>query len=320
MAYQSPSGALYNPAAYGKVPVIPATSTTKTGQVAGWTTALPGYEGLAGQASGLAGKYMAGQLPADVLSNITTAAAERGIATGSPGSPNANAAYLRALGLSTLDLEQRGMQDYINLLNASPRTTTTDTTQTIDNSVLKAIYEAAPDPYLAAMANLQARLSGEGAGKKAGAGGGGGGFTITGGPAGGKDKAFGPISPATWSAEQSALLDRLNQERLNRYAPASATINLGGGYVPPGGGYTAPPASTYYDPFADASRYDPYGERAGMTDWGIGAGLTPAEIAAMQEATTYGDYYDTGGAPTGEAYPGEDADLAAYEAWIMGEG
>jgi hypothetical protein len=148
------------PSAYGSIPNIPETTTSK--QVADWTSQLPNYAALSQQASDLAGTYMSGQVPSDVIRLLQQQAGERGIATGMPLSENANAAYLRALGLTSLDLQGRGMQSYTNLLQASPRTTTT--TQEQSNNVLKAIYEAAPNPYAAAMANLQAMQMGRGSG------------------------------------------------------------------------------------------------------------------------------------------------------------
>lgn len=161
------TGYIYNPAAYGSIPNIPPTSTNTT--TSSWTSQLPQYEALSGQASGLAGSWMRGELAPDVISNIQRQAAERGIRTGvGPGSPNANAAYLQALGLTTQQLQQTGLQDYLQLLAQSPRTTTQQ--QVIDNNVLQAITSAAPDPYSAALANMAAQA----AGLRGGAGAGGG--------------------------------------------------------------------------------------------------------------------------------------------------
>lgn len=51
---------------------------------------------------------LTGQLPPDVTRMLTQGAAERGVAGGFAGSPNDTAAYLRALGLTTLDVQQKG--------------------------------------------------------------------------------------------------------------------------------------------------------------------------------------------------------------------
>jgi len=79
---------------------------------------LPNYQGLLGQASGLAGSNLAGQLPQDVITQIQQSAAERGVATGSAGSPNA--AYLRALGLTSLGLQNTGFQQFGSLVGLTP--------------------------------------------------------------------------------------------------------------------------------------------------------------------------------------------------------
>ncbi len=156
---------LYNPAAYGSIPNIPASSTATSTSTAGWTPQFPNYPGLASQASGLAGSLMAGQIPKDVLTQMQQQAAERGVAIGDPYGANANASYLRALGLTSLGLEQQGMQNYLSLLSQSPRMTTQTGTQTTPNDVLRAIYAAAPDPFAAAMANLEAQRMGLGQGE-----------------------------------------------------------------------------------------------------------------------------------------------------------
>lgn len=185
---------LTKPSAYGSVPNIPATSTNTT--TSSWAPNLPNYAGLAGQASDLASTWMKGQLSPDVIANMATAGAERGVAMGSPGSPNANAAYLRALGLSSQGLQQQGLQDYESLLAGAPRTTTS--TQTIDNNVLKALYAAAPNPMDAALANLAAEYLGLQAGAGTQGGTGGGGYTITPG-AGGGINTNAPLPPDTRS-------------------------------------------------------------------------------------------------------------------------
>lgn len=151
---------LHMPGAYGSVPDIPETTTNL--QTQDWMTQLPDYGALSTQASGLARSQMAGQVPQDVIQQLQQQAAERGISTGMPGSDASNAAYLRALGLTSLGLQQQGMQSYLNLLSQSPRSTTQKTVTS--NNVLKAIYEAAPSPFMAAMANLQGQQGGLAAG------------------------------------------------------------------------------------------------------------------------------------------------------------
>lgn len=62
--------------------------------------------------SGLVESQLRGQLPPDVINQIAQRAAERGVATGSPGGPGANAAYLAAIGRSSLDLVGQGQKAY----------------------------------------------------------------------------------------------------------------------------------------------------------------------------------------------------------------
>lgn len=160
-----------NPAAYGSVPRIPATTTNVA--TTGWTPSFPQYPELAGAASTVAGTQLAGEFDPEDIVQMRREAAEMGVQTGAPGSPNATARYLASYLLGRAKMRQQGMQSYLNLLAQSPRTQTQS--QTVSNNVLQAMYAAAPQPYAAAMANLQAQRSGLGAGLGAFGGGGGGG-------------------------------------------------------------------------------------------------------------------------------------------------
>jgi hypothetical protein len=83
--------------------------------------ALPGFTNMLGQMSGTIGQQLAGQVPSDVLNQIMQQAAERGIATGGmPTSPNSNAAYLRALGLTSMGIQQQGMQNLGSAISMLP--------------------------------------------------------------------------------------------------------------------------------------------------------------------------------------------------------
>lgn len=81
---------------------------------------LPGYGANLQQATQNTGNLLRGQVPLDVLQQIQTAGAERGVATGSAGSPNANAAWLRALGLTSLGLQQQGQQNFSQQIADTP--------------------------------------------------------------------------------------------------------------------------------------------------------------------------------------------------------
>jgi hypothetical protein len=81
---------------------------------------LPGYANAVGQRSENTQQMLQGQLPQDVVNQISTRAAERGIAGGSPGGPNANAAYLSALGLNSLQMMNQGSQQLSQSIQDTP--------------------------------------------------------------------------------------------------------------------------------------------------------------------------------------------------------
>jgi len=110
--------------------ISPATVTPSTTAPAATNTAitlgnqaysqLPGYsEALANVGANIKSET-AGQLPPDVLRQLQQAAAERGVSTGSPGSPNSNASYLQALGLNSLQLTNTGQANLQNILPVLP--------------------------------------------------------------------------------------------------------------------------------------------------------------------------------------------------------
>ncbi len=68
------------------------TDITNVEAASGLNANLPNYQALTTTASGDILSNLQGDIPADVWRNIEQAGAERGVATGSPGSPNANAA------------------------------------------------------------------------------------------------------------------------------------------------------------------------------------------------------------------------------------
>ncbi len=81
---------------------------------------LPQYATNVGQRATNTNAMLKGQLPQDVINQISQQAAERGIATGSPGSANANAAYLRALGLNSLGMMNQGSQELSRSIADTP--------------------------------------------------------------------------------------------------------------------------------------------------------------------------------------------------------
>lgn len=81
---------------------------------------IPGDAALESQSSANIGNELHGILPPDVLRLIQQQGAERGVATGSPGSPNSNAAYLQALGLTSLGLQEQGQHDLSGAVARNP--------------------------------------------------------------------------------------------------------------------------------------------------------------------------------------------------------
>jgi hypothetical protein len=104
-------------------PVSLASRTNQfmTGQAqAPYLANLPQYADLTEARSGVLSDQMAGRVPQDVINQILQQGAERGIVTGSPGGPGANAAFLRSLGLTSLDMQQRGMQGFSQAIADTP--------------------------------------------------------------------------------------------------------------------------------------------------------------------------------------------------------
>jgi hypothetical protein len=74
------------------------------------------------QASTNTQQELSGQLPQDVVNQITQQAAERGVSGGqAAGSPNENSAMMKALGLTSLGQEQTGQSNLNTLINETPQ-------------------------------------------------------------------------------------------------------------------------------------------------------------------------------------------------------
>lgn len=167
-----------NRAAYGSVPVAPsigatAGNATMQAMALGNQVAaqLPGYAASLGNIGANIKSETAAQIPADVLQRLQQSAAERGVATGTAGSPNNDAAYLRALGLTSLDLTNMGQTNLLRQLPALPGYGISQNPgfyvtpqQQYEADLQRNIFAAAPDPYAAASASLGAARMGLGAG------------------------------------------------------------------------------------------------------------------------------------------------------------
>lgn len=71
---------------------------------------LPMYGQNVAQRGRNVSSFLQGEVPEDVLQQIQQRGAERGVATGMTGGPNVNAAWLRALGLTSLGLMGSGSE------------------------------------------------------------------------------------------------------------------------------------------------------------------------------------------------------------------
>lgn len=163
---------------------------------------LPGYKNSLANIGRTIESETAGELPADVIRQIQQQGAERGIATGTAGSASGNAAYLRALGLSSLDLTNLGQANFGKALpllpglsqNASFYTTPglnlqaniADANLTNQQSEFKAAQESNAQALREAKAGINAGLS---------SGGGLGGATHVGAASWGPTSAAGQNNP-----------------------------------------------------------------------------------------------------------------------------
>lgn len=80
---------------------------------------LPGYANAVGQRMENTQQMLEGDLPQDVVNQIAQQSAERGVGGGGV-SPNSNAAYLRALGLNSLDMQQQGAKQLSDNIADTP--------------------------------------------------------------------------------------------------------------------------------------------------------------------------------------------------------
>lgn len=182
----------YTPA-YGGAPVIPDPIASMWQALGGDAAAMPSLTSLADiynlfnynqQKSQVAGTpgfsnvndLLNAKLPQDVQNNIAQSAAERGIQTGTYGSPNSDAALLRAMGMSSLDAQKLGQDEYGNLLSHFPKAAPFDMSsmfvspeQQQSANAAANVSAAAPNPKAAADEEFRKLLEAIAAGK-AGAG------------------------------------------------------------------------------------------------------------------------------------------------------
>jgi len=189
----------YSPA-YGGVPQIPNPIASQWQAIGGDINSLPSlfslgnaynlfnYDQRLGQVAGTPGfgsvlSNLGGQIPKDVADRVAMQGAQRGISTGLTGSSNSDASLLRAMGLTSLDLQKLGQQQYGDLLGhfqgAAPfdisKFLVTPEDQQAANTAAN-VSAAAPNPQQAALEEFRKLMEAIQAGKANSAGAGGGGI------------------------------------------------------------------------------------------------------------------------------------------------
>ena len=198
---------IFDPAAYGQVPQAPSIGASSgvanaVGTGAAVYNQLPGYHADLANIGKNITDETAGKLPQDVIDFMSQQGAERGVAIGSPGSANANAELLGALGLSSLNLTNLGQQNLSSILPSLPGAAIANNPnfyvtpeQQYQSQLQQSIFAAAPNPYAAAMAKLAAGQQGLGTGMASQRPGGGGSTSPTKTTVPGAQD-FGPYGPA----------------------------------------------------------------------------------------------------------------------------
>ena len=187
----------YSPTA-GGVPSVPDPSSTMADTIAGLLANMPGYENLAGQYNtwantqakdallqnlpGYEGNLaqqsqnisglLQGQVSPSTWANIYQMGAERGVSTGAYGSPNANAAMMRALGLNTEVLQAQGSTQFAQQIASNPVGKQFDYATFLQQAseqqqwqYLANILKSSPDPNAAQLYNQMMAMLGQQTGR-----------------------------------------------------------------------------------------------------------------------------------------------------------
>lgn len=183
----------YNPA-YGGIPTVPDPNATAGSALAGnisrlpqleailaainsaqsqsgqanLRAGLPGYDALQARSSRNIESDLAGTINPDVLQNLSLYGAQRGVSGGfGVDSPNANAAVMRALGLTSMGLQQQGQQELTGAISRVPQIPYFNPSgllvtpeQSQEAAMAQSLYNSAPNPAAAAAAAKQNALEG----------------------------------------------------------------------------------------------------------------------------------------------------------------
>lgn len=257
---------------------------------------LPGYDALNRQSSENILSDLAGTVSPDVMALLAQTAAERGGASGITGSPNSNAALLRALGLTSDALKARGQTELTGAIQRTPTSplfnvasmlTTPDQQQAAQTYAN--LLAASPQPAAAAAAAIANAQKGLAAGQAA---------THSGTTVGQSQGLPGPIQQAARPAPSPAAAAPIQTYTGNpNAAPAAAPTPWQLPNIP--GVMEAVPTN----PLAQALAANPYAYDA---NYGAGAyqqDFQPAGAATTTNADVnqfISDYQDAYG---GQSYP-----------------
>lgn len=137
---------------------------------------IPNATGLEQKSSEDIGAALRGELPADVVTQLGQRAAERGVYSGSPMGANTTADLMRSLGLTSLDLTNRGQEWLTAALGRNPGATPANTqalvTTPAQAEALALQRQNMELDYLARMAAIQAANRRTASGYGGGVGGG----------------------------------------------------------------------------------------------------------------------------------------------------
>jgi hypothetical protein len=208
-----------------------------------------------------------GKVPEDVISLLGQQAAERGIATGMPGSGNMNAAYLRALGLTSIGQQQQGQQN----LSAAYARNPAAPIMNAESMVITPLQQAQLDlnRYQAETGRLGVMRSGGGGGggyypRTSGTGNEGGGGYIPASTLFGSSRRGESFTPSVWQPSTvSNVMANQGSVPLGSSGYGYQPTSSGTMYIGTEGGYNPSPANTLTS--GTGSYYDYTG---GLGGWG----------------------------------------------------
>lgn len=299
--------------AYGGIPQVPNPLTTAGDAISGNVANLPGimellraYNPNYDTQQGIIGSELGGNIPDDVRRQIAIRSAERGVGIGSPLSPNADAALLAAMGLTSLSQVGKGMTNAGNLADQSyrfmsPMMVTPEQQQA--NSLLQSIFSSAPIPSAAAAAAMEALRKGIGLGQTSlfpgqnRLGGGGGGVQNLGMPAS-------PTYPTPSTPFSANRYTNPSPVYGPNYSGGPAPFSSGAPYSP--GGFSW--SNNVWNPFDDGFNFG--GDVPGL-DFSYYSGEPGSQFGSAIQGGDYSDWF------------GSMGDLATQgdpNAWLYGGG